>query len=143
MKLLSDALRRELALRPERVKNIADKLISLAEDGDLTAMNMIFDRIEGKPLQTLEIDQTVTQLTPEQRFARLLELQAKVIHSLPHATPSQEEGVGQDVVFPVKQNQTSDKKTDKTSAASLSLPVGAGSLPVGAGVADAGTKAPH
>ena len=51
----------------------------MAEDGDLTATQMIFDRLEGKPHQTVEIDQTVTALPPEMRFARLIELQAKVI----------------------------------------------------------------
>jgi hypothetical protein len=82
MKLLSDDLRRLLTQNPDRVRKVTEKLVSLAEEGDLTAIQMLMDRMEGKPTQSIEIDQTVTQLPREQRFARLLEIQAKVIPSV-------------------------------------------------------------
>jgi hypothetical protein len=34
-----------------RLEKIADKLYEKAENGDLRAMEMIFDRLEGKPIQ--------------------------------------------------------------------------------------------
>ena len=79
MRMLSDDLRKVLTQDPARLRKITEQLVTMAEEGDLTATQMIFDRLEGKPHQTVEIDQTVTQLPPEMRFARLIELQAKVI----------------------------------------------------------------
>ncbi len=79
MKLLSDDLRRLLTQNPARIRRVTEKLVEMAEEGDLTAIQMLMDRLEGKPVQSIEIDQTVTQLPREQRFARLLEMQAKVI----------------------------------------------------------------
>lgn len=105
MKLLSEAIKRELSMRPERAKTIAEKLIVMAEEGDLTAINMVFDRLEGKPVQAVEIDQSVTHnLTPSERRVRLLELQARVI---PEAMPGGLSG-GPGRVLPVKHFSASD-----------------------------------
>jgi len=89
MKLLSDDLRRMLTQSPTRVRAITEKLVTMAEEGDLTAIQMVFDRLEGKPHQSIEIDQTFTNLTREQRFSRLLELQAKLVSDakVPAAVP--------------------------------------------------------
>lgn len=99
MKLLSDDLRRLLTQNPARIRRVTEKLVEMAEEGDLTAIQMLMDRMEGKPVQSIEIDQTVTQLPREQRFARLLEMQAKVITDVAptpaQATPAR--------VSPVKQ----------------------------------------
>lgn len=87
-KWLTDALRMELAQNPEKARNIAVKVIEMAEDGDLEATKIIFDRLEGRPTQQIEVDTTITHMTPDQRRQRVLELQAKVIgESLVRASP--------------------------------------------------------
>ncbi len=78
-KPLSDQLRMLLAQNPGRARNIAEKLITMAEEGDLDAAKVIMDRLEGKPLQQIEVEQTITNMTPEDRRQRVIELQAKVI----------------------------------------------------------------
>ncbi len=83
LKLLSDDLRRMLTQDPVRIRRVTEKLVTMAEEGDLTAIQMIFDRLEGKPHQSIEIDQTFTNLTREEKFQRVLELQAKVIPEPP------------------------------------------------------------
>jgi ribosomal protein L17 len=76
-KILTDQLKALLVQSPERVRTIADKIITLAEDGDLEATKLIFERIEGKVTQSVEIDQTIT-LTREERIARIAELSNKL-----------------------------------------------------------------
>jgi hypothetical protein len=77
-KLLTDALRMELVQNPGQARNIARKILALAEEGDLTAANIVFDRLEGKPTQAIEIDQTITNLTPEEIDQRIRELTARL-----------------------------------------------------------------
>ncbi len=81
LKILTDRLRMELTQHPERVAKIAEAVIAKAEDGDLAAATMIWDRLEGRPLQTMEINATTTMLTPEERRMRVLELQARLVGS--------------------------------------------------------------
>lgn len=38
-----------------RMSNVLDKLVELAEEGDLGATREIFDRLEGKPKQRSEV----------------------------------------------------------------------------------------
>lgn len=91
-KWLTDALRMELAQNPQKARNIARKVIKMAEDGDLEATKLVFDRLEGRPTQAIEIDATVTSMTPDQRRQRLLELQAKVIGETLVTLPSPSDG---------------------------------------------------
>lgn len=79
LKLLTDRVRMELTQNPHRVTKIAESIIAKAEDGDLAAATMIWDRLEGKPLQTMEINQTTVSLTPAERQQRVIELQARLI----------------------------------------------------------------
>lgn len=91
-KWLSDALKMELAQNPQKARNIARKVIEMAEEGDLEATKLVFDRLEGRPTQAIEIDATVTNMTPDQRRQRLLELQAKVIGETLVPLPSPSDG---------------------------------------------------
>jgi hypothetical protein len=73
-KWLTDALRMNLAANPARAKTIADKIITMAEEGDLQAANLIFDRLEGKPVQSIEVSQTLQALDPAEVDQRIMEL---------------------------------------------------------------------
>jgi hypothetical protein len=58
-KLFYDALR--IALLQEdskRLRNITDKLVKAAENGDAWAIKEIMDRMDGKPVQATEISGT-------------------------------------------------------------------------------------
>lgn len=77
-KLLTDALRIELIQNPNQARKIAKVIIEKAEEGDLAAANIIFDRLEGKPTQAIEIDQTVTNMPREEIDRRIQELTARL-----------------------------------------------------------------
>jgi hypothetical protein len=58
-RMFADAINRALELpgRHERLKRleaIADKLVTLAEDGDIQAIREVADRLDGKPKQAVE-----------------------------------------------------------------------------------------
>jgi hypothetical protein len=55
LKPLTDRLRMILAQQPQRAHAIAEALVVEAEAGNLQAAQMIFDRLEGKPLQQVEV----------------------------------------------------------------------------------------
>jgi hypothetical protein len=74
MKLLTDQLRAELVQHPEKARNIARKLIELAEGGDLQAATIVMDRIEGKPTQQIDVTQTTYAASPAEVDARIAEL---------------------------------------------------------------------
>jgi hypothetical protein len=78
---LTSALKMELSQNPKRARTIANKIIELAEEGDLAAANIIFDRTEGKPTQAIEVNTTVTNLSADERRTRVLELQTKLINA--------------------------------------------------------------
>lgn len=42
---------------PEKLRRIADKLLNMAEKGDLGAIRELGDRIDGKPSQTIAGDE--------------------------------------------------------------------------------------
>jgi hypothetical protein len=54
--VLTQALRTRLT--PEEAGALADRLIAMARGGDLHAMKLIWDRVEGRPLQRSEQDVT-------------------------------------------------------------------------------------
>lgn len=47
-------------------QTIADKLIELAMDGDIVALKYVYDRIDGRPIET--VNQTVRELPNLVRF---------------------------------------------------------------------------
>lgn len=53
-KPFNDALRMALRGDPLRLRRIAEKLAEKAEDGDLTAIREIADRLDGKPTQVVD-----------------------------------------------------------------------------------------
>ena len=52
---LISKLKKMLKDNPDRVTKILEAMIRKAEDGDLKAIEMIVDRIDGKPTQTADI----------------------------------------------------------------------------------------
>lgn len=52
-KIWSDAVRKAV-LSGKKLSTLANKLVSLAEEGDLQALKEIGDRLEGKPVQAVE-----------------------------------------------------------------------------------------
>lgn len=82
-KLLTDAIRMELARDPKRARRIAVQLLDMAEDGDVNAAKLVFERLEGKPDQ--QIDQSVTidgtvrhEISRDERERRVAELMGKI-----------------------------------------------------------------
>ena len=55
-RLLSDTLRRvALSGDGEKVRKVCEQVFRKAEEGDLAAAQFIFDRLEGKPAQSVTI----------------------------------------------------------------------------------------
>lgn len=52
---ITNAMLREAAQNPDRLRRIIEKLFGLAEEGDLKAVEIIFDRLDGKPRQAVEL----------------------------------------------------------------------------------------
>jgi Family of unknown function (DUF5681) len=84
-KIMSDALYMELASDPLRARRIADRVLKSAEAGDMVAAKLIFDRLEGKAIETVRSE--VTVVNPAERMARLMELSSKVIDLVPDPPP--------------------------------------------------------
>jgi hypothetical protein len=78
-KPLSDALRMELAAEPQRARRIARRLLQEAEEGNLQAAQILFDRTEGKALQMLEVGAAGEFMDNAERTNRILELQRKTM----------------------------------------------------------------
>ena len=53
-KPFNDALRIALRGDPHRLRRIADKLATLAEEGELGAIREVADRLDGKPGQVID-----------------------------------------------------------------------------------------
>src|SRR3954454_20122017 len=63
-KPFNDALRIALKGDPLRLRRIADKLATLAEEGDLGAIRELADRLDGKPTQVIDRrDVAIEELT--------------------------------------------------------------------------------
>lgn len=56
-KLLTDALRKLIVQNPDDAVAIAKKWIEAAKDGDHQARKDLFDRLDGKPVQTIAGDE--------------------------------------------------------------------------------------
>ena len=61
-KIWADAVRRAVMRRleneegkPQKIERLADKVVELALDGDMTAVREIGDRLDGKPKQQTEV----------------------------------------------------------------------------------------
>lgn len=91
MRMLSDDLRKVLVQNPARLRKITETLVTMAEEGDLSAIQLVFDRLEGRAHQTIAIDQTVTEMSRDERIARILELGSKlrVVEHAPLASDDQ------------------------------------------------------
>mgnify|MGYP003338289935 CR=1 FL=1 len=57
-KPFQDALRRAMAQNPQKLRNAAEKVLDLAEEGEPWAVNFLADRTDGKAVQvnTLETE---------------------------------------------------------------------------------------
>ena len=53
---LVSKLKSMLAKDPERVTKILEKIIEKAEGGDLKAIEMVLDRVDGKPKETKDLN---------------------------------------------------------------------------------------
>jgi len=63
-KPFNDALRIALRGDPLRLRRIAEKLATLAEEGDLAAIRELADRLDGKPAQVIDRrDAVIEELT--------------------------------------------------------------------------------
>ena len=51
-----------------RMDNIAEQLISKAEQGDMTAIREVLDRVDGKAVQAVDLDATVDTPDPLQQL---------------------------------------------------------------------------
>jgi hypothetical protein len=78
-KMLSDAIKMELLADPKRARKIADNLLTLAEEGNMQAVALVMDRLEGRAVQSIEVNSTVTNLSPEERRQRVIELQSRIL----------------------------------------------------------------
>ena len=46
-----DALRKSIAQNPQKLRNAADKVLNMAEEGEPWAVNFLADRTDGKAVQ--------------------------------------------------------------------------------------------
>ena len=54
-KMFYDKLRRRLTQEPHRLERIVNELITQAEAGEAWAVNEVIDRLDGKAIQTTEM----------------------------------------------------------------------------------------
>jgi hypothetical protein len=77
-----DAVRMEIAEAGEnhrKLRAIAKTVLDKAEAGESWAVQLLFERLDGKVPQPVEVDQTVTHIAIDERQARIRELQQKAI----------------------------------------------------------------
>ena len=55
-RMITDALRRVVAQGPDKLKKACEKLLENAANGDIASFNVIADRLDGKPKQTLDAE---------------------------------------------------------------------------------------
>lgn len=70
-KLIRDALKAAIRQEPEKLKRIAEKMLDLAEEGNVQAFKEITDRIDGKAVQPISGDDE-NPLTIIQRIERVI-----------------------------------------------------------------------
>jgi hypothetical protein len=76
------ALNMEIAAAGENhkaLREIAANVLKMAKEGDMRAVEFVADRLDGKPVQKTDVDVTLTDLRPEERFKRIIEIQAQVV----------------------------------------------------------------
>lgn len=61
---VTNALRRAVAQNPNKLKKACEKVLDEAQNGNLAAFNVIADRLDGKPIQAVDVK--VTELTHEE-----------------------------------------------------------------------------
>jgi len=54
-KPFTEQMKRFIVQNPEKMERIIEGIFKEAEEGSLAALNMIMDRVEGKPQQTTDI----------------------------------------------------------------------------------------
>ena len=54
-KPFTEQMKRFIAQNPEKMERIIEGVFKEAEEGSLAALNMIMDRVEGKPIQATDI----------------------------------------------------------------------------------------
>ena len=54
-RLWGNTIRRAVAQNPEKLREIADKLVAMAAEGDLPAIKELGDRLDGKPSQSVDL----------------------------------------------------------------------------------------
>jgi len=52
---MAATLRKIVIQNPARLHNVADRLLALAEEGDMPAIKEVFDRLDGRAVQATEI----------------------------------------------------------------------------------------
>jgi len=57
----SDAITRYTVQHPDKRRKVIAKLFEMAEDGNMLAIKEIVDRTDGKAIQGMELDTTVTE----------------------------------------------------------------------------------
>lgn len=86
-KPFNDALRIALRGDPLRLRRIAEKLATLAEDGDLAAIRELADRLDGKPTQAIDRgDVPIERLSDEELHLLLSEALAEKVLLIPPAS---------------------------------------------------------
>jgi len=68
-RLITDALRRVVTQNPEKLKKACEKIMDDAVEGNIAAFNMMSDRLEGKPAQS--VDLKVTEVSHEDALSAL------------------------------------------------------------------------
>ena len=51
---VTNALRRAATQNPNKLKKAAESVLNKAAEGDLAAFNVLADRLDGKPIQSVE-----------------------------------------------------------------------------------------
>lgn len=74
-KLFRQALREVLSLN--EAKEIAKKVVEMAKKGDLMAVNIVADRLDGKPQQSIDIQDERSSNNLAERFEQILAGAAK------------------------------------------------------------------
>lgn len=75
-RMVTDALRRAAAQNPNKLRNACLKVLENAENGDLAAFKEIADRLDGKPLQSVDVN-TKRKSTTDMTDAELVDLIAE------------------------------------------------------------------
>lgn len=87
-KPLEDALRIELLANPDMARRIARALLEMAATGNTKAAGLVFDRIDGPVIKTIEAQMqldaqlTVDDVSREERIARVRALMRQTAQDL-------------------------------------------------------------